>query len=108
MRRTLIVEAISLARKADGVNCARQLGETRGRHRRRRLPIRIIGGRRRILRKGMQDIGEDQFLMLLLVIQADFEDAQHLRHHIFGGRQQKLDGLVDMGAKPAIAAQSGA
>src|SRR5215468_4151210 len=38
------------------------------------LPIRVVNRIGRILRKGMQNIGEQQFLMLLLVVQPDFDD----------------------------------
>ena len=38
----------------------------------------VIGRRDRIQRKRVQDVGEEQLLMLLLVIEPDLEDAQHL------------------------------
>ena len=41
-------------------------------------PAGVIGRRDRIQRKRMQDVGEQQLLMLLLVIETDLEDAQHL------------------------------
>ena len=97
MRRAFVVEAIALAGPADAVDAGRELGETAARSRLRLVPIRIIGGRDRILREGVQNVGEDQFLMLLLVVQADLQDAQHLGEvRLVGTCQQTLHRLVDM------------
>jgi len=39
--------------------------------------VAAIGRQQRIGEKGVLDVGEDQFLVLLLVMQADLQDAQH-------------------------------
>ena len=50
----------------------------------------------------MKDIGQDQLLMLLLVMQTDFQDAQHSgKPRIVDLRQQALDRSVDMRAERA-------
>ena len=47
----------------------------------------------------MQDIGQDQFLMLLLVIETDLQNAQHLRElRIVDIVEQPHDLLIDIGA----------
>jgi hypothetical protein len=52
------------------------------------------------LRKRVQDIGEKQFLMLLLVMQADLEDAGHLGPvRILRDRKQPLDRFIDVGTE---------
>ena len=80
VRRPLVVEAVSRRPEADRVDAGRQLGKSVGAGcARRRLPVRRRSRRDRILREGMQDVGEDQLLVLLLVMQPDLEDAQHLR-----------------------------
>ena len=43
-----------------------------------KAPRRIVGRRYRILREGVQDVGQHQFLMLLLVIEADFHQRREL------------------------------
>ena len=100
MRRALVVEAVAVARKSDGVQPARQFGKaTRLVVGLWRLPGGIISRQSRVLRKGVQDVGEDQFLVLLLVVEADLEDAQHLRKaFLVGTRDQPLDRRVDMRA----------
>ena len=53
----------------------------RTRRARRFLPIRQHGRRKRILREGMQHVGQQQLLMLLLVLQAELDNpAASLRH----------------------------
>jgi hypothetical protein len=49
----------------------------------REPPRRIVGRRDRILRKGVQDVGEHQFLMLLLMVQPDLDQRQQLRQRGF-------------------------
>jgi hypothetical protein len=101
MGRAFVVEGEALARKADAVNAGRQIDEfARCGSRMRRLPVGIIGRRRRVLREGMQNVGEDQLLMLLLVMEADLENAQHLREHRFlGTRKQPANAFIDMRAE---------
>ena len=63
------------------------------------VPAGVIGRRDRVLREGVQDVGEQQFLMLLLVIEPDLEDAQHLGElRLVGVGDQPLDRRVDMRA----------
>ncbi len=65
----------------------------------RRAPSRVVDRISWILRKGVQDVGEDQFLVLLLVMQPDLQDRQHLRELRSGNAsKQAFDGGVDMGA----------
>ena len=65
-----------------------------------RSPIGIVGGRHGTLRKRVQDVGEKQFLMLLLVMQADLEDAGHLGPvRILRDRKQPLDRFIDVGTE---------
>ena len=65
----------------------------------RRSPIGLVSGCDRILREGMQDVGEQQFLMLLLVMEADLEDAHDVRQlRALGGGDQALDRRIDMRA----------
>jgi hypothetical protein len=52
------------------------------------------------LREGVQDVGEEQLLMLLLVMEADLEDARDLGPlRLVGAGEQLLDAGVDVGAK---------
>src|SRR4029453_9189946 len=100
-RRPLVVEAIAFALKADAVDAGGQRDKStwRGR-RRRRTPIGLVAGRHRILREGVQDVGENELLMLLLVMEADLEDAQDLGQlRIASVGEQAFDSRVDMGAK---------
>ena len=96
----LVVEAIALAVMADLVDTGGHVDEAaRPKRRARRLPIRIVGRIGRVLREGVQDIGEQQFLVLLLVMQADLENFEHaLRFRRRHGFDQPLDRLIDMGA----------
>ena len=62
-------------------------------------PRRIVGRRDRVLREGVQDVGQHQFLMLLLVIEADFDqrgDRPSARPH--RPLKEFHDGGVDMPA----------
>src|SRR5262244_373650 len=64
------------------------------------MPIGVVAGRYWILRKGVEDVGEDELLMLLLVMEADLEDAHHLGQlRIVDAGEQALYSRVDMGAK---------
>ena len=64
------------------------------------MPIGVVAGRYWILRKGVEDVGEDELLMLLLVMEADLEDAHGLGQlRIVGAGEQALHSRVDMGAK---------
>ena len=103
VRRPFIVEAIAVGLVADGVDAFGQFDEAVFRARLvarlGRRPVRVIGRRGRVLREGMQDVGEEQLLMLLLVIEPDFEDAQDFRQR--GGARlgdQRLHRGIDMRA----------
>ncbi len=100
MPRRLVVEAEALALMADRMNAGRHIDKTaRALRRARRLPVGVVDRIGRVLRKGVQDVGEQQFLVLLLVMQADFEDREHalrfLRRHLL---DQPLDRRIDMRA----------
>ncbi len=98
MRRAFIVEAIALPGKTYLVDTGRQLRESSRGGSRRRAPGGVVAGSRRILRERVQDVGEQKLLMLLLVMQADLEDADHLRKiGLSCGGEQALDRRVDMG-----------
>jgi len=42
----------------------------------REIPRRVVGRRYRVLRKGMQDVGPHQFLMLLLVVETNLDQRR--------------------------------
>src|SRR5439155_6459365 len=100
MRRTLVVETVSSALETDAMDAGRQ-GDKSGRARgARRPPLTRIDGRHGILRKSVQDVGEQKLLMLLLVMQPDLENTQHFRQlRVLRALEQSLDGRVDMGAE---------
>ena len=87
MPRRLVVEAEPLPRVADGVNAGRHIDKTaRPKRSSRRQPARVVDRIGRVLREGVQDIGDQQFLVLLLMMQANFQD----RKHAFGIRPPAL------------------
>ena len=60
----------------------------------------IVGRRDRVLRKGVQDVGQHQFLMLLLVIEADLDQRHQLPERVLAGLVKEFHhGGIDM---PAI------
>src|SRR5450830_2190899 len=99
----LVVEAEALPAVPDRVNADGHLDKparsntTWPLRRARRLPSRVVSWIGRILREGVQDVGDEQFLVLLLVMQADFENREDAlgirRWHI---RNQAFDCRVDM------------
>ena len=77
MRRPFVVEREACAVVADGVNAGDQtVFAGVGARAVRPLPVPIVGRMRRVLRKGVQDIGQHQLLMLLLVMQPDLDDRE--------------------------------
>src|SRR5258705_10013029 len=63
------------------------------------MPRRIVSGRNRVLRKGMQDVGQHQLLMLLLVIEPDFHERGEGGENVLAGGLEKFhDRRVDMPA----------
>ncbi len=100
MRRGFIIEAEFFSVVADGMNAWRHFNITARALRRARFsPVRVVDRVGRILRKSVQDVGDQQFLMLLLVVQPDLDDRKHAlcvrRRHL---RNQALDRRIDMGA----------
>ena len=64
--------------------------------RRRRLERRI-GGLQRVLRERVQDVGEQQFLMLLFVMEAEFDQRRDFG--LVGVRRDEgAHRFIDMGA----------
>src|SRR6478672_125285 len=65
----------------------------------RRLPVRVIDRIRGVLREGMENIGDQQFLVLLFVMQSDFKDVEYARsvrrRYLF---YETLNGRINMGA----------
>ncbi len=98
--RRFVVEAEPLPFVADRVNAGRHIDKTaRALRCARRLPMRVIDRIGRILREGVQDVGEQQFLVLLLVMQADLQDREHA--HGIGHRHlgdQPFDRGIDVSA----------
>src|SRR5438477_13216517 len=92
MRRAFIVEAIAISLMADGVNAFGQVHKAVLRIWLRWLPVGVIGRIGRVLREGMQDVREHQFLMLLLVIEPNREDAEDRRQ---GGGARLADEPLD-------------
>ena len=76
MLRRLVVEMKAVALVPDQMNAGRNIGIAALAGRRRHLPAVVINRIGRVLREGMQDVGQQQFLMLLLVMQADLEDRE--------------------------------
>src|SRR5439155_24853187 len=100
MRRTLIVETVSNALETDAMDPGRQRGKSGRARAPRRPPLSRVDGTQRILRKSVQDVGEQKLLMLLLVMQPDLENPQHFRQlRVLRALEQSLDGRVDMGAE---------
>ena len=97
MGRLLIVETKAVAIEPDRTNAGRDpriIIATCGGW---RFPGRVIGGMRRVLREGVQDVGPKQFLVLLLVVQAEF-DQRHdgCKLGLAGALQQPFHRAVDM------------
>ena len=75
--RRLVVEAKAVAVVADRMNARGHIDKTaRTVCRARRLPAGVVNRIGRVLREGVQDVGEQQFLVLLLVMQADFDNRE--------------------------------
>jgi hypothetical protein len=99
-RRRLVVVAKAVAVVADFVEPflerdPRQLGRI-GRHVRRQV---AVGGPQRVDGEDVLDVRHEQFLMLLLVVQADLDQRTERRHELgVGRRQQLLHVVVHVGA----------
>ena len=71
-------------------------------------PVRVAAGKRqseivgridRVLREGVQDVGEHQFLMLLLVVQPDLDQWRQSAELVFASLAEEFDDRgIDMAA----------
>jgi hypothetical protein len=98
MRGFFIVEMKAVAGVADGVDALVEgdplLAAAGGG---RKSPVRVVGGRDRVLGEGVQDVGQHQFLMLLFVVEADLQQRHQARQRRFVGLMEKFyHGGVDM------------
>src|SRR5215470_939873 len=98
MRRSFVVEAKSIGVVADCMNAMRHFDvTTRTLCCTRTLPLRIVDRIGGVLCKRVQDVGNQQFLMLLLVVQPDFNDGKDafcvLCRYL---SDQALHGRIDM------------
>src|SRR5512139_3436629 len=98
MKRSFVVKTKALAVMADRVDTGRHVDiAARTLRHTWRLPFGIVDRIGRILREGVQNVSYQQFLMLLLVMQPDFDDFEHpfgvCRRYL---RNQALDRGVDM------------
>ncbi len=100
MERQLIVPGEALCGVADAIDAAGKadpaervwLGQIKTRRR------RLVGRPQRICRKQRQNIGQQQLLMLLLVVDADLDQAGDVVGPALVPRQQSLQAVVDVGA----------
>ena len=97
MRRLLVIEAKAVAVVPDRLDAGERGGGDGAFARPRPLPIRIVGRMRRVERKRVQNVGQQQLLMLLLVIEPDLDDRNEPAE-IARGFDQRRHRLVDMGA----------
>ena len=99
VRGRLVVEAIAGAFMADLVDAGGEFDEPFAAFGARRLPVRIVRGIGRVQREGVENVGEHQLLMLLLVVQPDLEHAEDFRKcRRFRFGDQPLDRGVHVGA----------
>ncbi len=101
MRGLFIIEMETVVGVPDGVDALVERNPFLCRTvRRREAPRRIVGRRDRVLRKGVQDVGEHQLLMLLLVVEADLHQRDQFYEAVLIGSLEEPDhGGIDM---PAI------
>jgi hypothetical protein len=98
MRRLFVIEAKSVAVVSNHVDAGERGARSGALGRRLRpLPIRIVGRIGLVEREGMQNIGEQQFLVLLLVIESDFDNRNELPK-VFARFDQCRHRVIDMGA----------
>ena len=92
MHRFFVVEVKGVAGMPDAVDAFIKLHPRVARSgRRRRSPHRIVGGRNGILCEGVEDVGQHQFLVLLLVIEADFHQRSEARQGGVIGLMEEFD-----------------
>ena len=85
VRGRLVVEAEIVALVADGVDALGQLAKTARADGARRPPERrVVGWRGRIFRERVKDVGQHQFLVLLLVMKPDLEHRDHAIERVTG------------------------
>ena len=77
----LVVETEPVPLVPDGVNAFAELAEARAGGA-RPPERRIVGRRRRIFGKRVEDVGQDQFLVLLLVMKPDLDEIDEPRERI--------------------------
>src|SRR5262249_30302969 len=78
VRWALVVEREAFAVVSDRMDALREREEAAGvAARLGRTPADVVGGHRRVLCERMEDVGQHELLMLLLVIQADLEGEPH-------------------------------
>ena len=95
----LVVEGEAVTRMADFVQAALMLDPLEAPKRRRVRPRAWapVGRPQRVLRERVLDVGEDQLLVLLLVVDAQLEQAPGLRIHAIRGERLEY-GFVDVRA----------
>ena len=99
MYRTLIVEMKTLFDMSDRVDAFGDFGITFRHVGTWRTPVGIVCGRNRVLREGMQNIGEQKFLVLLFVIETEFDQrCDDLECLAFELHDQPVDGRIDVRA----------
>src|SRR4029077_10436885 len=106
----LIVEMKAVVGMSDGVDAFVQRQPLRaGTGRGGEETIWVVSGKNRILCEGMQDVREHQFLMLLLMIEADFDERAdvaklgfvRLAEELYDGRNDICSiGRDLLGARP--------
>jgi hypothetical protein len=75
----------------------------------RKAPVRVVSRIDRVLREGMQDIGEHQFLMLLLMVEPNLNQRRDLAKLVLAGLAEEFDdGRIDMATVGADLAGAGA
>ena len=88
----------------------RQPARLAGQHRRRPLRRRrgLVGRQQGVARQRVQDVGEDQLLMLLLVIQTEFDQRRgDFPHGSVGSGDQRQHGDIDVLAQGMYLTQRG-
>ena len=90
--RLFIVEMKAVAGVADAVDAFVEIDPVLARTARgREAPRRVVGRGNRVLGKGVQDVGEHQFLVLLLVVEADFHQRRNRGQPFVTGFAKEFD-----------------
>lgn len=83
---TALDEAAWKGKKADGFGWGERHGRMCG----------LVGGTQGVCEEGVEDVGEKEFLVLLFVVNAEFNAGEGFVGR--AGVEQALDGGVDVGA----------